>query len=189
MSEFPENDEKKKSKVGLTVLELSLFAVLGAITFATKVAMSGIPNVHLVAMFIISFTVVFRWKALIPMYVYIFLEGLFYGFGLWWIPYLYIWAILFGAAMLVPRKWNKWLRGVMYCLIGMLHGFLFGILWAPMQALFFGLNFKGTVAWVMAGLPFDITHGISNLFMCTMVLPVSGLLSYLTRRMRLGKEL
>ena len=26
----------------------------------------------------------------------------------------------------------------------------------------FGLDFEGTVAWIMAGLPYDAIHGVSN---------------------------
>ena len=170
-------------KRGLTVSEITLFAVLGAIVFATKVAMAALPNIHLVAVLIIAYTVVYRGKALIPLFIYVLLEGLMYGFGQWWVPYLYVWPLLWGAAMLVPRKFPKWLRGLLYCLVGLLHGLLFGTLWAPAQALFFGLNFKGMVAWIVAGLPYDVTHGISNLILCSLVVPITELLKYLNSRM------
>ena len=43
-----------------------------------------------------------------------------------------------------------------------LHGLLYGVLYAPAQAILFGLDFKGMIAWIVAGLPFDAIHGISN---------------------------
>ena len=53
-----------------------------------------------------------------------------------------------------------------------LHGFLFGTLYAPMQALMFGLSFKGMTAWIIAVLPFDAIHGVSNFFMALLALPI-----------------
>ena len=65
-----------------------LFAMLAALMFCSKKVMEGLPNIHLLGMFIMTFTVVFRKKALIPIYVYVFLDGLFGGFSMWWLPYL-----------------------------------------------------------------------------------------------------
>ena len=54
--------------------------------------MELLPNIHLLGMLTMVYTIVFRIKALIPIYVYVFLNGIFAGFSPWWIPYLYIWA-------------------------------------------------------------------------------------------------
>jgi energy-coupling factor transport system substrate-specific component len=70
----------------------------------------------------------------------------------------------------------------LYMLLCGLHGLSFGVLYAPAQAIMFGLSFKATVAWVVAGLPFDITHGISNCFMGLLIIPLSELLKRLDGR-------
>ncbi len=58
------------------------------------------------------------------------------------------------------------------------HGFLFGTLYAPAQAVLFGLSFRGMIAWIVAGLPWDMIHGVSN-FMCGMlIVPVITLLRF-----------
>jgi hypothetical protein len=57
-----------------------------------------------------------------------------------------------------------------------LHGFLYGVLYAPAQALMFGLDFKGTVAWIISGIPFDAIHGVSNIVAGTMILPLATIL-------------
>lgn len=142
--------------------------------YATKLMLAAFPNVHLIAVFIVSSTVVYRAKALFPLYIYVLLEGIFTGFGIWWFSYLYIWAILWGAVMLLPKnlyRRTKWAIPV-YSAVASLHGFLFGTLWAPSQALFFGLNFKSTMAWIAAGLPYDVIHGISNLALGFLIVPV-----------------
>ena len=60
----------------LTIRELTVFSMLGAVTYASKVLMEALPNIHLVGVFIIAFTLVYRRKALYPIYVYVFLTGL-----------------------------------------------------------------------------------------------------------------
>ena len=150
--------------------------MLSAIMFASKVIMEALPNIHLLGMLIMAYTVVYRVRALIPIYLYVFLDGLFHGFGLWWFPYLYIWAILWGVTMLIPRRLPRWSRYVVYPVICSLHGFAFGILYAPAQALFFGLDFKGTAAWIIAGAPFDIIHGVSNFIVGFAIVPISEIL-------------
>jgi energy-coupling factor transport system substrate-specific component len=69
-----------------TVREIAVFGVLGALMFALNLAMEALPNIHLVGVFIIAATAVYRQKALYPLYVYVLLNGLYAGFSLWWIP-------------------------------------------------------------------------------------------------------
>ena len=56
------------------------------------------------------------------------------------------------------------------------HGFSFGILYAPAQALLYGFSFKTTLAWIASGFPFDITHGISNFICGVLIVPIIYLL-------------
>ena len=52
---------KKKRK--LSTREIVVFAMLGTITFLSKLLMEWAPNIHLVGMFIMVFTLVYRKKA------------------------------------------------------------------------------------------------------------------------------
>ncbi len=165
----------------LSIKELAIFSVLGAIMYCSKFLMEVLPNIHLLGMFIMTFTVVFRKKALIPIYVYVFLDGLFGGFSLWWIPYLYIWTILWGVTMLLPKKMPDKLCYIVYPIVCCLHGLAFGALYAPAQAIMFNMNFQQIVAWIIAGFPFDLIHGISNLFMGILIVPLSKLMKKLVR--------
>ena len=72
----------------LTTREITVFAMLGAVMYASKIIMEVIPNVHLLGTFTIAFTVVYRKKALYPIYTYVILNGIFSGFATWWLPYL-----------------------------------------------------------------------------------------------------
>ncbi len=156
----------------LTLREIVLFGLFPAIIYAAQLAMSALPNIHLTGMFIMLMTLLFRAKALIPLYVYVFLMGLTNGFNIWWIPYLYIWTVLWGMTMLIPKKIpNKWAMFV-YPAVCALHGFCYGILYSPAQALLFHYNLEQTIAWILSGLPFDAMHGVGNLFMGTLILPI-----------------
>ena len=156
----------------LTVREMAVFSMLGALMFASKMLMEVAPNIHLLGVFTVAFTVVYRAKALYPIYIYVLLNGIFAGFATWWVPYLYIWTVLWGITMLLPKKMPKPVAVVVYSLVNALHGYGFGILYAPVQALVFGLNFKGMIAWVVAGFPFDVIHGTSNLICGLLIVPI-----------------
>ena len=65
----------------ISVRELVIFAVFAALMFVSKLLMQVLPNIHLLGMFIVALTVVYRAKALLPIYVYVFLDGLFSGFS------------------------------------------------------------------------------------------------------------
>lgn len=160
----------------LKVKEIAVFGMLGAMMYASKVIMEVAPNIHLIGTFIIAETVVYRKKALYPIYVFVFLTGLLSGFATWWIPYLYIWAVLWGAAMLLPQNLPKKARPVIYMLLCGLHGLLYGTLYAPAQAILFGLDFKGMIAWIVAGLPYDAIHAAGNLAAGLLICPLISIL-------------
>ena len=147
--------------------------------YASKMIMEIAPNVHLLSVFTVSFTVVYRKKALYPIYVYVLLTGLLCGFSTWWIPYLYLWSALWGAVMLLPKNFPKKVKPIVYMLVCSAHGFLFGTLYAPAQAILYGLDFEGMITWIVAGLPWDCIHGISNFFCGMMIVPIVSVLTKL----------
>ena len=156
----------------LSVREVTVFAMLGAVMYVSKVLMESLPNIHLLGVFTIAITLVYRKKALYAIYTYVFLNGLFGGFSVWWIPYLYIWTVLWAITMLIPKKMPLKIATPVYSAVCGLHGFLFGTLYAPCQALLFGFNFKQTIAWIIAGIPFDIVHGVSNIVLGLLIVPI-----------------
>ncbi len=67
----------------LSVREMALFGMLGSLTFAAKYAMSLLPNIEPVSLMVMLCAVVFGWKAAYPIAIYVLMEVLFYGLGLW----------------------------------------------------------------------------------------------------------
>ena len=165
----------------LTAKETAVFGMLGALMYASKMLMEVAPNIHLLGVFTIAITVVYRKKALYPIYTYVLLNGLFSGFATWWIPYLYVWTVLWGATMLLPQKIPKGVKPLVYMVLNASHGFLFGVLYAPAQAIMFGLSFDGVIAWIIAGFPFDFIHGVSNFFCGMLIVPIISVLQRMER--------
>jgi len=155
--------------------------MLAAVMHASQFALQTIPGVQLHGLFIAAITLTYRVRALIPLYVYVALHGATYGF-LWSIPYLYIWLPLWGLFMLAGRlNLPKKALIPIYMVLCGVYGLSFGVLYAPFQAAMFGLSFKGVVAWVVAGLPVDIAHAVSNFAAGTLIVPLSELLRKLDR--------
>ena len=148
-----------------------LFAILGAMTFAAKYVMSFLPNIEPVSLMVMLFAVVFGWKWVYPVYLYVVMEILFYGISLWNINYLYIWAVLAVAAMFLrdmksPLGWAM-LSGV----FGLLFGALCGIV-----DIFIGGFTYAVTKWV-SGIPFDIAHCGGNFIIALLLFkPLRNLL-------------
>ena len=171
-----------RKKPFLTIFEITVFAMLGALMFCSKIIMEVLPNIHLLGMFTMVCAVVFRAKGLIPLYIYVFVNGLYAGFATWWVPYLYVWTILWAITMLLPKRMPRSVKLVVYPLVCFLHGAFFGVLYAPGQALLYGMNFEATVGWILAGLPFDVLHALGDLAAGLLILPMSELLEKLMRK-------
>ena len=161
---------------------MTVFALLGTLMFCSKIIMEVLPNIHLLGMLTMTYTVVFGKKALIPIYIYVMLNGLYAGFNMWWVPYLYIWTVLWAVTMPLRGRMSRKVRCVVYPIVCCLHGLLFGVLYAPAQALMFGMDLDMMVAWILSGLRFDIVHGVGNLFAGQLVVPMSELLERLVKK-------
>lgn len=170
---------------GELLRDLVIFAMLGAIMMISDVMMEALPNIHLLGLFIATFTVVYRVKALIPIYVYVALGGIYailFGGILWWIPYLYLWAILWALVMLIPKRLPRTLYFILVHAVTTLHGLAFGALYAPAQALMYGLDVHGMLLWIAAGFTFDLLHAAGNFAFGFFIAPLSALLTKLSRR-------
>jgi len=145
-----------KRKAKISILETVLFGVLGALTFALQVVMGFLPNIEPVSLLVMIFAVVFGWKCLYPIYVFVIMEFLFYGFGVWNIYYLYIWAVLAVAALLMKKMESP----LGWAILSGAFGLLFGALCAVADMFIGGVGYA-VGKWV-TGIPFDITHCAGN---------------------------
>lgn len=158
----------------LPTRELVLFGLLGGATFGAKVAMMALPNIEPVSLLVMLFAVTLGQKAAYPIYTYVFLEFMLFGFHLWSVNYLYIWLILAAAAwklrdMASPLGWAV-LSGIF--------GLLFGALCAPVYLLAGGPLFA--LGWWVSGIPYDLLHCAGNFAMALVLMhPLRRLLERL----------
>ena len=141
-----------RKKSGLPLGEVVLFGMLGALTFALQVVMAPLPNIEPVSLLVMLFAAVFGWKCLYAVYIFVIMEVLFHGIGLWNINYLYVWAVLAVAAMMLremesPLGWAM-LSGVF--------GLFFGALCGIVDIFIGGFGYAVT-KWI-SGIPFDLLH-------------------------------
>ena len=66
----------------LDLRHILIFALLGTMQFCSKQALEFAPNVELVSTLTMVYTLVYRKYALIPILVFILLQGAFSGFGI-----------------------------------------------------------------------------------------------------------
>ncbi len=151
---------KKRS---LTTYEMVLFGVLGALTFAGKFVMSGLPNIEPVSLMVMLFAVTFGWKALFPTYVYVALEVLVYGISVWNLYYLYVWGILAVLAILFRRMEDP----LGWAILSAAFGLAFGALCGLTDIFLYG--FQTAVGKWVSGIWFDITHCVGNFVMALLL--------------------
>ena len=165
------------AKKSLTVKEVALFGMLGALTFGGKFVMSSLPNIEPVSLFVLVFTAVFGLKALFPVGIYVAMEILVYGIQLWNINYLYVWTIL----ALIAYAMRRVQEPLIWAVVSGVFGLLFGLLCAPVYLFSGGLHFA--VSWWLSGIPFDLLHCAGNFVLALLLFtPLRKLLDRLYHR-------
>jgi energy-coupling factor transport system substrate-specific component len=148
----------------LNVRQITLFGVLAAMTFGAKVAMSYLPNIEPVTLFLLVFGAVFGWRGIFIAYTYVAAEILFYGLGLWNINYLYIWLVPVLAGWGLRRMKNP----LLWAAVSGVFGLLFGALCAPVDLCIGGVGYAVS-KWI-SGIPFDLAHGFGNFVLTGLLL-------------------
>ena len=177
------NPEKRTK---LNILDISLLALMTAIIEVSKIALSGLPNLELVSFWIIMFTLFFGPKVIYSILVFILIEIFLYGIHVWVIMYLYVWPLL----VILTRLLRKQKSAIIYAVMSGTYGLLFGALCA-IPYIFIGTfdgnsqsGFVMAFNWWIAGIPYDITHGIAN-FVIMMVLyhPIYAVMKQVSRHL------
>lgn len=162
----------------LTIREICLFGILGALTFGAKYVMSWMPNIEPVSLMVMLFAVTFGIKCLFPVYLYVLLEVLFYGLGTWNINYFYVWPIL-AILALVMRKIDNPLG---WALLSGVFGLFFGVLCGIVDIFIGGFGYALT-KWI-SGIPYDLLHCAGNFVIALLLFaPMRKLLEKLYKRM------
>lgn len=140
--------------------EIVIYGILSAVLLAAQVSLGFLPNIEIVTLLILVYTLVFRKKVFFIIYIFVFLEGLIYGFGLWWINYLYVWSIQALITLLFRKNDSVWFWSILSGIYGITFG---GLCTIPYFAIG---GISGAFAYWTSGLLFDIIHCISNFIVC-----------------------
>ena len=147
----------------LSVRELVLFALLGAVMFAGKMAMAGLPNIEPVSLLVILYTLVFGRKALWSIYLYVGLECAVWGLNTWSICYLYVWLLLY----LLTRLLRNMDAPLGWAVVSGGFGLFFGLLCTPVYLVIGGWAYG--LSWWLSGIPFDLAHCAGNFAMALLL--------------------
>ena len=136
--------------------DLCLMAMMGTVMVVSKEALAFLPNVELVSLLTILFTLVFRRRVIGALAVFLLLEGVLYGFGTWWVMYLYIWPLLAGVTWLFRWMKRAWQWAILSGLFGLAFGTLCSLTYFPVGGV------QMVIAWIISGLSFDVVHAGGN---------------------------
>lgn len=159
-----------------------MVGLMVAVIEACKLVMQGLPNIEMTSFLIILFTLRFPRLTCYVVPVFTLIEGMIYGFGLWWVMYLYAWPML----SLVTRAFSRADSPLFWAVVSGAFGLWFGFLCAVP---YFFIGFAGggfaqgltqMFTWWIAGIPYDLIHGASNLaIMLALYRPISNLLRHM----------
>lgn len=174
------------SKTKITIKDICLIGIMVAVIEVCKAAMTFLPNIELTTFWLIMFTLFFGKKVAFVVPVFILLEGCMYGFGSWWVMYLYTWPLLVLVVWMFRKQESIWFWSILSAVFGLLFGLFCSLPYAVMGLADGGIRsgmYAGFTWWV-AGIPWDLVHGISNLvLMVVLYKPVRGIMV----RMQKGK--
>ena len=135
-------------------------ALLAALMTVLQVVMAPLPNIEPVSLLILVYTLVYGGQVFYIVYTFVLLEGLLFGFHLWWVTYLYIWTLWAAVVLLLRRGREK--PPLMWAAASGAFGLSFGALDAlPYLA---GGLMAAFSRWV-SGIPFDVLHCLGNFFL------------------------
>lgn len=160
----------------MSIRDITLIGFLSATLTAGKLALSFIPNVEIVTLLFIAYTIVFGLrKSLLVSIIFTTTEIFLYGFSTWLLVYYLIWPMLILVTEFIKGKIQSEYG---YAIIGAIFGYTFGAFFAVTESLFYGVAY-GWVYWIK-GLLFDLIHGTSNFIIILMLYkPITSLLTKL----------
>lgn len=155
---------KGNTRVKSTAYDVALVGLMVAFIEVCKVAMMNIPNVEMTTFLLVMFTLFFGKLVLLVVPVFILIEGVMFGFGLWWVMYLYVWPLLVLVTWVFRKQESVWFWSIVAGAFGLLYGFFCSFPYFFIGAVDGGFagGFSMAFSWWIAGVPWDLVHGAAN---------------------------
>lgn len=147
----------------LSAKDIALIGMMTATLEAAKLALSWLPNVELVTLLVLVYTLYFGRRIFFVIPVFILVEGFIYGIGVWWIMYLYAWPLLAILTLLFRKVQTVWFWAVLAGAFGLCFGALCSIPYYFISGPLYAFS------WWISGIPFDVLHGASNFAVCLLL--------------------
>lgn len=161
--------------------QVVLCALPAAVMTVLQVAMAALPNIEPVSLLTLVYALVFGRQVFYIVAAFALLEGLVFGFHLWWVSYLYIWPLWAAVVLLLKRGGER--PVLFWAAANGAFGLSFGALCA-LPYLLAGGPWAAFSYWV-AGIPFDLLHCVGNFFLTlALVRPLCRLLFRMDQNMR-----
>lgn len=159
--------------------DIALVGMMTATMEVGKFALSYLPNIEPVTLFIILYTLTFGPVVFYAIAIFILLEGLLYGFGLWWFFYLYIWPLLALLTLLFRKQKSVWFWTVFSAMFGLTFGAMSSLITLILSGP------AAAFAYFISGIPFDLLHGGGNfVLMLAMYKPLRKVLTNINHHLR-----
>ena len=159
--------------------DIARAALMIAVIEAAKIALSHLPNIELTSFLLVVFTLYFGRRVLFTIPAFIIIEILIFGFDIMWVcAYIYVWPLLYLLTRIFRGSKSVITLSVISGFFGLFFGFLCSF---PYLFITTGTNptasLSSAIAWWIAGIPFDIIHGVSNfIIMLVLYIPVTKVL-------------
>ena len=169
----------------MSVKDIAMIGIMAAVLETSKIVLSFLPNIELVSLLIIVYTLNLGFKrTAIIILIFDFVETLIWGIGIWTISYLYVWLILSFVTYCFRNESKKPGSKWTFTIISAIFGLAFGQLCAITTCLVGGLS--TAVAWWISGIPYDIAHCIGNAVICYLLFePVCRMLKKICIKSRI----
>ena len=148
--------ERGGRKRRFTIRDIAAMGMMLALIEVSKRALEFLPNVELVTLLFMNFGL----EVLAVSVAFTLVETAFWGVNNWVIMYLYIWPAEILFVYFTRRYASYWFHAVFSALFG----FCFGALCSIPYLAVGGWSMAFT--WWVAGIPYDILHGVSNFVLC-----------------------
>lgn len=174
MKSLQNNTQTRQTKY--TIVDIAEMGMMLALIEAVKRALEFIPNVEMVTLLFILFSIYYGKRVILVSFAFTALETFVWGISTWNVMYLYIWPLLI-IIVCLSREHGSY---IFYALLSAFYGLFFGAL-CSIPYFFIG----GPVMmfnWWISGIPYDILHCISNFILCLILFkPLSSALAKISR--------
>ncbi|MEG1427179.1 MAG: hypothetical protein RSC76_05775 [Oscillospiraceae bacterium] len=162
----------------MKIRDICVMSILGIVLFVAQISLAVIPNIELISLLVILFTLIYRKRIIGILCVFILIEGLTYGFGTWFLMYLYIWPLL----ALISYLFRNMKSTTGWAVLSGAFGLFFGALCSIVYFVIGGIG--GGISYFIAGIPFDLLHCAGNFILALLLFrPLHKVLETLEKRL------